>query len=105
MEIAVIADKLKSIIAEVKNDQSVVDSVKDSTDLVTELGIDSLQLINLLLSIEDEFQVEIDFDGFDIIHLNCFSRFCEFVADCIKKKSNEDTKTDELFTELTGNNN
>ncbi len=103
MDRSTVVEKLKNIVAEVKNNEVEPQSIIESTDLITGLGIDSLQLINLLLSVEDEFEVEIDFDGFDITHLNSFDIFCSFVMDCISKKEKERNNTDMLFCELEGN--
>jgi acyl carrier protein len=103
METTTVAEKLKEIIIEVKGGEINIASIENSTNLMTEIGIDSLQLINLLLSIEDEFSVEIDFDTFDISHLDSFEKFCTFITSCINKKEDFSEKTDMLFCELTTN--
>jgi|GEM_PF-706386 acyl carrier protein len=100
-----IAVKLKEIIAEVKGNGFNTDSINDATNLIKEVGIDSLQLINLILSIEDEFEVEIDFETFDIAHLDKFGIFCEFVLKCHDNKNIIEDSNDALFNELTCNSN
>ncbi|MBN1600184.1 MAG: hypothetical protein JW915_01185 [Chitinispirillaceae bacterium] len=102
MEREMIADKLKNIIVEVKNQEVSGDSIADSTNLVTDVGIDSLQLINFILSIEDEFEIELDFDSFDLDHLNRFGSLVEFVEGCISKKTGTSQATDDLLLKLTG---
>ena len=83
MEIEVIEGKLKDIIVEIKNHEVTADSITVSSNLLTQMGIDSLQLINLILSIEDEFSLELDFDNFDLAQLENFGSLCRFIADCI----------------------
>lgn len=34
-------------------------------DLMKDIGLDSLQLVNFFMSIEDQYDIEIDFDEFD----------------------------------------
>ena len=100
MDLATIAAKLKEIIVEVKNGEVAVDSITDSTNLRTEVGIDSLQLINFILSVEDEFEIELDFDSFDLDH---FGSLSQFVAGCIDNKDASDQATDDLLCQLTTN--
>lgn len=103
MDREVISCKLKDIIVEIKNQELSADTIVDSTNLVTEIGIDSLQLINFILSIEDEFEIELDFESFDLIHLNRFEALVDFVDGCINKKSDIAQSTDDLLCKLTGN--
>ncbi len=50
-------DKVKEIIA---NQLSVkADSIKEETNIAEELGADSLDLVEILMSLEDEFGVSI----------------------------------------------
>ena len=56
-EFEMINDKVKEIIA---NQLSVkVDDIKDNTNIAEELGADSLDLVEILMSLEDEFGVSI----------------------------------------------
>lgn len=103
MDREVIVGKLKDIIVEIKNQEVSADTIADSTNLVTEVGIDSLQLINFILSIEDEFEIELDFDSFDLSHLNRFEALVDFVDGCINKKDDTAQNTDDLLCKLTGN--
>ena len=103
MDLATIAAKLKEIIVEVKNGEVAVDSITDSTNLRTEVGIDSLQLINFILSVEDVFEIELDFDSFDLDHLDHFGSLSQFVAGCIDNKDASDQATDDLLCQLTTN--
>lgn len=73
-------EKIVQLIAKVKDDTALADKLNESTHLVNDLGLDSLQLINLILLIEDEFSVEVDFNSFQIDHLSSLDRFTSYVA-------------------------
>lgn len=72
--------KIIELIAQVKDDPLLVTSVTDSSHLMDDVGLDSLQLINLILLIEGHFDVEVDFDSFEVDHLSSLKRFTEYVA-------------------------
>ncbi len=73
-------EKLVNIICEVKEDTSLVDKIKNSTDLLNEIGIDSLQLINIILKIEDEIDVQFNFDEFDMDSLKSIDSLWEYIS-------------------------
>jgi acyl carrier protein len=73
-------DRIIRLIAQAKNDATIPDRLIESSHLVNDLGLDSLQLINLILLIEDEFAVEVDFDSFQVEHLSSLERFTDYVA-------------------------
>ena len=53
-------EKLQDIIADVLNVQK--DEIKPETTLVDDLGADSLDIFQIIMGIEDEFDIEIDND-------------------------------------------
>jgi acyl carrier protein len=57
-----IIDELNEIISELKGD--LVELSMDS-NLIDDFVLDSLQMINFILQIEDRFNIEIDFDKLD----------------------------------------
>jgi acyl carrier protein len=73
-------EKIISLIAQMKGDPTVLHRLTGTSHLVDDLGLDSLQLINLVLLIEKELEVDIDFGAFRIEHLSSLDRFTEFVA-------------------------
>jgi len=75
-----VQDKIIKLIAQAKDDATLIHNMSESSHLVNDLGLDSLQLINLILLIEDEFEVEVDFNSFQVDHLSSLARFTEYVA-------------------------
>ena len=53
-------EKIKAIIAEVLNIDA--DSITEDTTFVDDLGADSLDIFQIIMGIEEEFDIEIDND-------------------------------------------
>jgi len=53
-------EKLKEVIAEVLNVDT--NEIKDDTTFVDDLGADSLDVYQIIMSIEDEFNIKLDED-------------------------------------------
>jgi acyl carrier protein len=75
-----VQDSIIRLIAQVKNDAALATRVSGSSHLVDDVGLDSIQLINLILLVEEEFAVEVDFDSFEVYHLSSLDRFTKYVA-------------------------
>jgi len=75
-------DKLIQILMEIKNEPDLLGCINPSTDILNELGLDSLQTINLALRVEDEFQITIDFETFDFDTLLSVKSFWDFIEGC-----------------------
>ena len=60
-----VLEKIKVILAEQFDVEE--DSIKNDTDLQDDLGADSLDVVDLLMSIEDEFEIEIPDDEIENI--------------------------------------
>jgi acyl carrier protein len=73
-------DTIIRLIALVKEDAALAKRVTGSSHLVDDLGLDSIQLINLILLVEEEFAVEVDFDSFQAYHLSSLDRFTNYVT-------------------------
>ncbi|MFD2876795.1 phosphopantetheine-binding protein [Paenibacillus rhizoplanae] len=54
-------DTIVRILSEIKNNPELLLTATEATDIVNEVGLDSLQMINFILRIEDEFEIEFDF--------------------------------------------
>ncbi|WP_340021257.1 acyl carrier protein [Paenibacillus sp. FSL K6-1096] len=71
--------KVIEIIAEIKEEPGLIQTLNGASDLTLDAALDSLQIINFILRIEDEFDVEVDFDTFDLEHLKSVDRFTDYV--------------------------
>lgn len=73
-------EKLKELICEAFEKTELIDHLTEKTNVIEDLGVDSIQLINLMLKIEEEFDIEIDFDNFDISHFDSIGSLSSFVS-------------------------
>lgn len=73
-------DRIIRLLAQIKEDSTVAQRVTGSSHLVDDVGLDSLQLINLILLVEEEFSVQVDFGSFEVDHLSSLDRFTDYVA-------------------------
>ncbi len=60
-----VLEKVKAILAEQFDVE--VDKITETTDLQDDLGADSLDVVDLLMSIEDEFEIEVPDDEIENI--------------------------------------
>lgn len=72
--------RVKLLLAEVLGDRDMAEGIADEADIVTDLGLDSIQMINFLLRVEDELNVELDFESLDLAHMSSVKRFCGFLS-------------------------
>lgn len=71
--------EISRLIAQVKGDPAMESRISPEASLDRDLGIDSLQLVNLILLVEAEFDLEIDFNTFERQHLSSVAAFCAFI--------------------------
>lgn len=69
-----IDQKLKKLIADVAIKDVVIENIYEDTILTNDLGYDSVQIIELIVELENEFKIEIDDDDLDIEILSVYSK-------------------------------
>ncbi|MFE7815817.1 acyl carrier protein [Streptomyces sp. NPDC057433] len=67
--------RVQSVLAEVLADKVLPEQITVDADMVQELGLDSLQAIQFLLRVEDEFDVELDYETLSLDHLRSVRYF------------------------------
>ena len=60
---------LKRAVAQVKSDPALSDRLTDDADLIDEVGLDSIEMLRLMLEIEAALSIHIDFDQLDFDYL------------------------------------
>ena len=84
------------MISEVKEDPELAGKLDGTSDIIHDAGLDSLQLVHFMLKIEDEFDVEIDFDDFELEYLSSIDTFCGYVREM--KENSGFAETTEIGT-------
>jgi len=72
-------DAIKRIVARVKSDPDLHARLADTADLVDEVGLDSLEMLQLMLEIEATLDVRIDFDRLDYSYLRSIGSLAAFL--------------------------
>jgi acyl carrier protein len=76
-----VMEKIKELLIEVTGDPSWGEQLTGATDIINEVGLDSIQMINFVLMMEDEFGIEIDFENFDYTNFNSLDALCLFISE------------------------
>jgi len=73
-------DQIKNILGIVKEDPELPNKISDNANIINDVGLDSLQLLNFLLLIEEKMAVDINFEKLDAKYLSSIINFCEFIS-------------------------
>lgn len=69
------------ILAEVKRDPALAARITSGTNLLEEVGLDSLELTDLVLRLEETLGLTMDYERFDLQHLRSLQSFAEFLSE------------------------
>lgn len=72
-------ERIIGILKEMMPEESVEINYSGETDIINEVGLDSLGMVNFLLRIEKELDVEIDISKLRVTHLNSIDSLCNFI--------------------------
>lgn len=70
---------IKQIVSGFKRSPTVTAQLHAQTNLVDEVKLDSLELLQLMLELEDKLAVRIDFEALDFSHLHSIARLAAFL--------------------------
>jgi acyl carrier protein len=70
---------IKAIVAGIRNAPGLADTLPDTADLVDGLALDSLEMLQLMLELEDRLAVRIDFDRLEFGYLRSISALAGFL--------------------------
>jgi acyl carrier protein len=82
-------EKIKKILAEIKEKPGLEHSLSDTSNILNDVRLDSLQMISFILKIEEACGIEFNFDAFDVSHLQSINLFCKFIMEQKSLKANE----------------
>ncbi|WP_151773852.1 acyl carrier protein [Streptomyces abyssomicinicus] len=85
-EITETETRVRNVLAEVLEGRIPVEEITVDADMVQDLGLDSLQAIQFLLRVEDEFDVELDYESLSLDHLRSV-RF--FTTEVLRRSARE----------------
>ncbi|MEH1790998.1 MAG: phosphopantetheine-binding protein [Nostoc sp.] len=73
-------ETIKKILSEVKDTPATAMALSDDTDIINDIGLDSLQMVTFMLKLEEELNIEIDFDNLDFSTLMSVGNLCDFLS-------------------------
>lgn len=77
-------NEIRNILLEIVDNSEISGNITSETNIMTDIGLDSLKLINFIVKIEEELNVSIDFDKFDYEHLTSINKLSKFLEQCKK---------------------
>ena len=79
-------NKVKEIVCKYSLLDTDIDDLCEDTDLISDLGINSIGIIQIFIELEEEFEIEIDGD-FDFSAMSKLSNLYDVVKRILNKKS------------------
>lgn len=81
-----ILENIKKSIAEILGDEGKEKKIEPNMDFINDIGLDSLQLVNVILDLEEEYDLNIDFDEFDFDKVQTLQGLAEYVKELSGEK-------------------
>jgi acyl carrier protein len=69
-----------ALLNEIQGKQVAPETVPDNCNLVTDFGLNSLDMMNFILQIEEHFKVTIDLENFDLSFFNNVSLLVQYIS-------------------------
>lgn len=76
--------RLKEIILSNANNPFVT-TINENSDLIDDLGIDSIALINIVILIENEFSITLPDESLTFDSLRTYSSIKQIICECLKE--------------------
>lgn len=70
---------IKQIVATIKRTPSLARELHGDTNLIEDVKLDSLELLQFMLEVEERLAIRIDFEALDFSHLQSIARLAEFL--------------------------
>jgi acyl carrier protein len=70
---------IKDIVARLKRDPALATRLDDTADLVEGVGLDSLEMLQFMLELEEKLAIQIDFDQLEFAYLRSIARLAAFL--------------------------
>ena len=71
---------IKQIIAKLKGTPALAGELSDTADILDGVGLDSLELLQFMLELEEQLAIRIDFDLLEYSYLRSIRTLADFLA-------------------------
>lgn len=79
MELNDVIFKIKTILETVTENPGSAANIGDNDNIITDVALDSVQMIEFMLELEENFGIEINFDELDFSHLTSVSILASYI--------------------------
>ena len=86
MEDNTFKEKIAKVLSNILNKDSSQFELTDNTDLMDDLGLNSLDFLQFIIQLENEFDIEIDIEKLEIQYFKKLSLLKSFITDTLAKK-------------------
>ena len=73
-------EQVKNILETIKKQPGLANELTGSSNIIDDIGLDSLQMLDFMLKIENDLQIKIDFSKFEYKHLSTIDALIEFLS-------------------------
>ena len=70
---------IKQIIAKLKSRPELVGELADDADIINAIGLDSLEMLQFMLDLEERLSIRIDFDALEYSYLQSIRTLADFL--------------------------
>ncbi len=74
-------EQIKQLLKEITNNSIDIMKLSNDADIINDVGLDSIQMINFILTVEERFDINIDFEKFNYEHMGSINKLCQFISD------------------------
>ncbi|QHI35467.1 Acyl carrier protein [Kordia antarctica] len=79
-------EKIAKVLTEVLSRNVQPNELTNEVDLINEIGLNSLQFLEFILEVENEFDIEIDVGNLDLRYFKKYMYLEKFISECIAEK-------------------
>ena len=72
-------DAIKQTLEKVKGVRGLASELADDADIITAIGLDSLEMLRFMLDLEERLSIQIDFDRLEYSSFNSIRGLAEFM--------------------------
>ena len=81
----VVSENLKKVISEIVKLSINSDKINETTNLLSDLGFDSIQIVQLIVEVEEQFGIEISDDDLDIANLSIYGKLLAMIEEKVNR--------------------
>lgn len=80
METIKITETIKNILEHVKQRPGLAKKLTSESDIINEVGLDSLEMVEFMLKLEEGLDIALDFDKLEFSYLSSIGALSDFLA-------------------------